>query len=90
MPGHLWWALAMLTLSGFALQTSSYTRLAAIGDFGADANGELYAKGEALAASIVVNFDKRLRLDGILALGDVNYPGSPCWFYGCEGWMYGW
>mmetsp|Transcript_10366 Transcript_10366/g.22265 ORF Transcript_10366/g.22265 Transcript_10366/m.22265 type:complete len:440 (-) Transcript_10366:997-2316(-) len=48
------------------------TRLAVIGDFGSDAIGG--GHNEARAAALVEDLNSAYRLDGILALGDTNYP----------------
>ena len=66
----------IVTLTALALMhtASSYTRLVATGDYGSDAYGGHQAENEAKAAKIVMDLHREHALDGILALGDNNYP----------------
>lgn len=51
---------------------SGYTRIVAVGDFGAAAYGGL--KRQLAAQQLIHDLDRELRLDGVIAMGDINYP----------------
>ena len=61
----------------FTVPVTAHTRLAAVGDFGSEAHGGLVALNEATGAAIVQSLHQQWQLNGVLALGDTNYP--------CEG-----
>ena len=66
--------ITIMALSPWSVEC--YTRLVAIGDYGSDAHGGNQAENEARAAKLVLDLDMERRLDGVLALGDNNYPGN--------------
>lgn len=66
---------SLLLLLIFACRLSeAYTRLVSIGDFGSDSVGGSQREGAAAACCRALDNDTRL--DGILALGDMNYPNG--------------
>ena len=52
----------------------SYTRIVAIGDFGATSYGG--HKRQEAAQNLINDLDRELRLDGVIAMGDINYPAG--------------
>ncbi|GAX78909.1 hypothetical protein CEUSTIGMA_g6348.t1 [Chlamydomonas eustigma] len=72
--GPLFVVVVLLSVQHFTCTVHSKARFCALGDFGADALGGLGLSQEGTTAAIVKALDKQDRLDGILALGDTNYP----------------
>jgi hypothetical protein len=66
----------ILSVPPWTCTVQANTRFCAVGDFGADVLGDLGLSQESTAAAIVRRLDGQDRLDGILALGDTNYPGK--------------
>lgn len=74
-PGKALFVSLLLALLAWATAAAgSVTRLAAVGDFGADATGWDGVQRETAAAALVRALDAAGRLAGVLALGDCNYP----------------
>jgi tartrate-resistant acid phosphatase type 5 len=71
-PGNRQSLLSCLVFISLLHHCGSYTRIVAVGDFGASAYGG--AKRQAAAQQLIHDLDREMRLDGIIAMGDINYP----------------